>query len=75
MANKGRPAFKWARWAIGGTVLAAMAAVLWLLVAPRPVTVEAAAVQVGPLAESVADQGSARVREAYVVSAPVSGRL
>ena len=29
----------------------------------------------GPIADSVADQGAARVREAYVVAAPVSGRL
>lgn len=75
MANQGRPKVKWARWTIGGMVFVAAAVVLWLLFAPRPVSVEVQPVQVGPLAESVADQGYARVREAYVVSAPVSGRL
>ena len=75
MANQGRPKIKWARWTIGGMVFVAAAVVLWLLFAPRPVSVEVQPVQVGPLAESVADQGYARVREAYVVSAPVSGRL
>lgn len=71
----GRPKVRWARWTIGATVVTATAVVIWLLLAPRPVPVEVAAVRVGPLAESVADQGYARVREAYVVSAPVSGRL
>lgn len=74
MAKPGRPNLR-ARWVVGAAVLIALAGVLWLLFAPRPVSVEAQPVQVGPLAESVADQGFARVREAYVVSAPVSGRL
>ncbi len=66
---------KWARWALGGAALAIVAATLWLLFAPRPVPVDIAAVSRGPIAETVADQGYARAREAYVVSAPVSGRL
>lgn len=66
---------KWAKWAIGLAVAGAVAATLALLLAPRPVEVETARVLVGPIAETVADQGYARVREAYVVSAPVSGRL
>ena len=37
--------------------------------------VEVAEARIAPFAESVADQGVARVREAYIVSAPVSGRL
>lgn len=52
----------------------AIAAVVMLL-APRPVEVGTAVVSIGPIAESVADQGYARVREAYVIAAPVSGRL
>jgi HlyD family secretion protein len=75
MANQGLPKVKWARWAIAGAAVVAVALVLWLLFAPRPVSVETLPVQEGRLAESVADQGYARVREAYVVSAPVSGRL
>ncbi|MEO8114017.1 MAG: HlyD family efflux transporter periplasmic adaptor subunit [Phenylobacterium sp.] len=66
---------RWARWAVGAAAAAVVAATLALLLAPRPVAVDAQAVSVGPIAESVADQGYARVREAYVVSAPVSGRL
>lgn len=66
---------KWVRWGLVGAVVAALAVTLALLVAPRPVTVEVGAAVKGPIAESVADQGYARVREAYVVAAPVSGRL
>lgn len=66
---------RWARWGLGGGVAAVAAAMLALLLAPRPVSVATAVVTLGPIAESVADQGMARVREAYVVSAPVSGQL
>jgi HlyD family secretion protein len=75
MAKPGRSRIKWARWGLGGAVLAIVAATLFLLFAPRPVPVDLATVSRGPIAETVADQGYARAREAYVVSAPVSGRL
>lgn len=66
---------KWARWGLGAAAAVAVAAMLGLLLAPRPVAVDGETVRVGPIADSVADQGSARVREAYVIAAPVSGRL
>lgn len=66
---------KWARWGLGGAAALVVAVTLGLLLAPRPVEVDSQAVRVGPIADSVADQGAARVREAYVVAAPVSGRL
>jgi len=66
---------KWLRWGLGLAVVAVAAVVMGLLLAPRPVPVDTDLVRAGPIADSVADQGIARVREAYVVSAPVSGRL
>jgi len=66
---------KWARWALGMAAAVVVAVTLGLLLAPRPVAVDADVVRLGPIADSVADQGAARVREAYVVAAPVSGRL
>ena len=63
------------RWVLIGGVALGLAGLLAFMFAPRPLDVETARVVVGPIAETVADQGSARVREAYVVSAPVSGRL
>ncbi len=66
---------RWVRWALGGAVVALVLGAVAMLLAPRPVDVETSAAVKGPIAESVADQGYARVREAYVVAAPVSGRL
>lgn len=66
---------KWARWGLGGGAAIVVATTLGLLLAPRPVAVDVEAVRLGAIADSVADQGVARVREAYVVAAPVSGRL
>src|SRR5512140_3066930 len=75
MAGPAGTKSRWARWALGALALAVVAATLVMLFAPRPVPVDAGVVSRGPIAESVADQGYARVREAYVVAAPVSGRL
>lgn len=66
---------KWARWVMGGAAVVVLGVTVGLLLAPRPVEVDAESVRLGPIAESVADQGMASVREAYVVAAPVSGRL
>lgn len=66
---------KWVRWGLGAMIAIVAAATLALLLAPRPVEVDVETVRSGPIADSVADQGTARVREAYVVAAPVSGRL
>ncbi|HUK35351.1 MAG TPA: HlyD family efflux transporter periplasmic adaptor subunit [Vicinamibacterales bacterium] len=64
-----------ARWIITATLIgASVAGVVWLI-QPRPVDVETATVRRGPIADTVADQGVARVRDAYVVAAPVNGRL
>lgn len=61
----------WLMLAAATVVLLAAIAMLW----PRPIAVEAGTVVRGPISETVADQGQARVREAYQVAAPVAGRL
>lgn len=63
------------RWIVVGALGLGLVVLIAWLFAPRPISVEEAEVTVGPIAESVSDQGAARVREAYVVAAPVSGRL
>lgn len=63
------------RWAVIVVLVAAAAGALAYLFYPRPLRVQVATVRVGPIADVVADQGQARVRRAYVVSAPVAGRL
>jgi HlyD family secretion protein len=44
----------------------------WL---PKPVVVDVAAVRRGPLAVEVDDEGQTRVRDRFVVSAPITGNL
>jgi HlyD family secretion protein len=54
--------------------LAALAALAWLLI-PRPVPVDFGTVDRGPLRVAIDDEGTARVREVFTVSAPVPGFL
>lgn len=42
---------------------------------PQPAVVETARVTVGPLRASVSEEGKTRIRDRYVVSAPVTGQL
>ena len=63
------------RWLVISTLALAATALLVFLFWPRPLDVDTDAVVQGPLADVVSDQGIARARQAYVVSAPVSGRL
>jgi HlyD family secretion protein len=63
------------RWLLlFGLGLAVFAVVAWLMM-PRPLRVETGTVGRGPVAETVFDQGWARVRQAYVVAAPAAGRV
>ncbi|MDE2487190.1 MAG: efflux transporter periplasmic adaptor subunit, partial [Alphaproteobacteria bacterium] len=75
MANASQRRISWARWAVVGAAAAVAVGALVLLLVPRPVPVDVGQTRVGPIAETVADEGYARVRDAYVISAPVSGRL
>ncbi|MCF8505858.1 MAG: efflux RND transporter periplasmic adaptor subunit [Caulobacter sp.] len=63
------------RWIVITAAVVVLALVIAWLFAPRAVPVDLASARIGPITESVADQGAARVREAYLVAAPVSGRL
>jgi HlyD family secretion protein len=55
-------------------VLALAVALAWLF-RPAAVPVDIVAVESGPLMVSVSDEGETRVRDMYVVSAPVPGRM
>lgn len=54
--------------------LAAAAGIAWLLM-PKPVPVETAAVSKGRFVASVDEDGKTRIRQRYVVAAPLAGRL
>src|SRR5512135_1758410 len=63
------------RWIVIAALALLAAGGLALLFLPQPIAVDAAKAVQGPIAETVHDQGITRVREAYVVAAPVSGRI
>lgn len=56
-------------------VVLLLAALLMFAFRPRPVLVDLGEISRGPLTVVVRDEGRTRVRDIYVVSAPVSGRL
>lgn len=59
-------------WAGAGLILLVLLVyAFW----PRPVLVDLAAAARGPMTVTVRDEGRTRVRDVYVVSAPVAGRL
>lgn len=62
-------------WIIGGVALAATAALLVWAFAPRPLQVELATASVGRFERTIDEDGRTRVRERYLVSAPLAGRL
>lgn len=53
----------------------ALAALLAWAFAPRPIEVEVAEATVGPFETTIAEDGRTRLRDRYVVSAPLAGRL
>ncbi|MEJ2374161.1 MAG: HlyD family efflux transporter periplasmic adaptor subunit [Pseudolabrys sp.] len=55
-------------------ILAGLALVVWAFL-PQPVPVETAAVTRGKFVATVDEDGKTRVRERYVVAAPLAGRL
>lgn len=59
-------------WPIGVAVVLVVA---WLAFRPSPVLVEVAVAEAGFLRETIAEEGETRVRDRFVVSSPVAGRL
>src|SRR5882672_288926 len=70
--KNGAPAWRRRLPLLGGVLLVALIVVgLW----PRAVPVEVATVTRGPLVVTVDEEGMTRVKNRYVVSAPVGGQL
>lgn len=62
-------------WIVLGATLLLLAGVLFLAFRPAPLRVEAAPVKKGTFERVIEEDGRTRVRERYVVSAPLAGRL
>jgi HlyD family secretion protein len=70
-AKGGRPSGRW-KWVAGG----ALALVVAVLVAmPKRVDVQVAEVALGPLEVTLDEEGETRVRERFLVSAPIAGKV
>lgn len=61
--------------AIAIVVVLAVIAAVTIAMLPQPVAVDLARIQSGPLVVTISDDGRTRIRERYVVSAPLNGRL
>jgi HlyD family secretion protein len=69
--NQGHRRRRWLPWLGAATVLGAIVAGLW----PKPLAVEMAAATVGALRATVNEEGKTRIKNRYIVSAPVAGQL
>lgn len=65
----------WTKRIIGATALAAIAGGLAWFAWPRPVLVDLATVEKGPIEVTADDDGKTRVRHVYTVSAPIAGKV
>jgi len=62
-------------WIVGGILLLLVGLGLYWLLAPRPILVETAEVMTTSFQDTIEEDGRARVRDRYLVSAPLSGRV
>jgi len=61
-------------WVLLGSVAIVLLLLVWAFM-PRPLLVDIGQVQRDAMLETIDDEGKTRVRDAYVVSTPVTGRL
>ncbi len=59
-------------WIVGITIVAIAG---YLSVRPRPILVDVATIDSGPMDVRVEEDGRTRIRERYIVSTPLTGRL
>ena len=70
-AASSRPARRWLPYALGLAVLV----LIGLGLRPKPAPVETARVTTGLLRATVSEEGKTRIKQRYVVAAPVTGQL
>lgn len=68
----GKGVRRWLFWGIGALVVAAL---LYVGFRPNPVPADLAVIEREPLQVTVDYEGVARIRDVYVVSAPIAGRV
>lgn len=73
--NKGRMVWRWIKRGIAALVVLAAIALVVRAAMPKPIAVDIAEVKKGPMRVTVNEDGNARVKDRYIISAPLSGRL
>ncbi len=66
---------KWIKRLVGLVVLALLAAATVYALMPQPVSVDVAVIERGPIEVTIDEEGIARIRDVFRVSAPVAGRV
>ncbi len=66
---------RWMKYALTAVVLAVVAAGFVTVLTPKPVPVDVAQIDRGPIVVTVDEEGKTRIRDVYTVSAPITGRL
>lgn len=66
---------RWGRWLFWGGMGLLVVAAVFLTLRPQPLWVEVATVAAGPLKVTIREEGKTRVKDRYVISAPVAGYL
>ena len=69
--NQGHRKRRWIPYAGAILLLGLIVAGLW----PKPILVETSAALVGNLRATVNEEGKTRIKQRYVVSAPIAGKL
>lgn len=65
----------WIKRLIGGAIALAVLGMFAYALMPQPVLVDTAVIGKGPLTVTVDEEGETRIREIYVVSAPIDGKV
>jgi len=73
--NEKRKTGRWRAWIWPVGLALAVAAVLWTAYRPRPLVVEVARVETGRFEQVLEEDGRLRLRDRYVLHAPVPGEL
>ncbi len=66
---------RWFKRLVGLGLLAGIIVLIYLGLQPQPVTVDIVQVGLGPLQVTINDDGQTRIREKFVISAPLAGQL
>lgn len=66
---------RWKKALFWGVAVLLLIAMAWISTRPVPVLVDVGEVIKGPLVVTVSDDGRTRIKERYVTSSPISGRL